>query len=49
MDNETREEPKQQKTPSWQEEHPWLMALDNDEDDAVDEVTIFALDELRLG
>lgn len=34
---------------SWEESHPWLSALTNrEEDDSVDEVIRYTLDELRL-
>ncbi len=34
---------------SWEESHPWLSTLTNqDEDDSVDEVIRYTLDELRL-
>ena len=36
---------------SWEESHPWLSkltAMQEDEDDSVDEVIRYTLDELRL-
>ena len=34
----------------WEESHPWLSALtaEQDEDDSIDEVIRYTLDELRL-
>ena len=32
--------------PTWEEEHPWLASAD--EEDSIDDVTRFALDELRF-
>ncbi len=35
--------------PSWEESHPWLSKLTaQDEEDSVDEVIRYTLDELRL-
>ena len=34
--------------PSWAESHPWLAAAGNGEEDTVEEVIRYTLDELRL-
>ncbi len=43
------EENKEAQEPSWQEAHPWLSQLTSaEDDDSVDEVIRYTLDELRF-
>ena len=45
MDQETRET----QVPSFEESHPWIMLkAESDEDDSLDDVIRYTLDELRF-
>lgn len=41
------EETMETQAPSWEESHPWLVSPEDDED-SVDEVIRYTLDELRF-
>lgn len=42
------EETQNEQIPSWAESHPWIAQVNTQEDDSVDEVIRYTLDELRF-